>query len=276
MPHAEEAWPLPNGVTLWARRWEPEGAAQGAVGLVHGLGEHAGRYGNLVARLTGAGYAVCAVDLRGHGHSSGRRGHTLVEECVADIDRLLDDMAGRFPGLPRFLYGHSFGGLLVLSHLLRRRPPLAGAVVTGPALHTDLRAQKLKVLATRALGRLAPEVTLPSGVDSSLVSRDPAVVAAYRADPLVHDRVSLGFGRQALAAIDHTLAHAGEISVPLLVLHGGADRLTFPSGSQALAAAVPGDCTLRILDGLYHEVHQEPEREQVFDEVVAWLDARRH
>jgi alpha-beta hydrolase superfamily lysophospholipase len=272
---AEEAWQLPDGVTLWARRWEPDGAAVGAVGLVHGLGEHAGRYGDLVTRLTGAGYAVGAVDLRGHGRSSGRRGHTLVEECMGDIDRVLDDLAGRHLGLPRFLYGHSFGGLLVLSHLLRRRPALAGAVVTGPALHTDLRAQKAKVLATQVLGRFLSEVTLPSGLDASLISRDPGVVAAYRADPLVHDKVSLGFGRQALAAIDHTLAHAGEISVPLLVLHGSADALTFPSGSQALAAAEPGDCTLHILDGLYHEVHQEPEREQVFDEVVAWLDARR-
>ncbi len=263
---------MPGGVTLWTRRWAPEGAVRGAVGLVHGLGEHAGRYGDLVACLTGAGYAVGAVDLRGHGHSSGRRGHTLVEECLVDIDRLLDDLAARFPEVPRFLYGHSFGGLLVLSHLLRRRPaPAAGAVVTGPALHTDLRAQKSKVLATRVLGRFLPEVTIPSGLDANLISRDPDVVAAYRADPLVHDRVSLGLGRQALAAIDHTLAHAGELSVPLLVLHGGADRLTFPSGSQALADAVERDCTLRILDGLYHEVHHEPERNNVFDEIITWL-----
>jgi Lysophospholipase len=271
----EGPWQLPGGVTLWARRWEPDGDLRGVVGLVHGLGEHAGRYGDVVARLTDAGYAVCAIDLRGHGHSSGRRGHTLVDDCVADIDRLVDETARRFPDVPRFLYGHSFGGLLVLSHLLRRRPAVAGAVVTGPALHTDLRAQKLKVLATRVLGRFLPEVTLPSGLDSSLISHDQAVVAAYGADPLVHDRVSLGFGHQALAAIDHVLAHAGELSVPLLVLHGGADRLTFPSGSEALAAGVRGDCTLHVHDGLYHELHHEPEREAVFDEIVAWLDAHR-
>ncbi|MGH9003867.1 MAG: alpha/beta fold hydrolase, partial [Acidimicrobiia bacterium] len=181
----------------------------------------------------------------------------------------------RFPDRPRFLYGHSFGGLLVLNHLLRHRPAVAGAIVTGAALHTDLRAQKLKVLATQVLGRFLPAVTLPSGLDAGLISRDPAVVVAYLADPLVHDKVSLGLGRQALSAIDHTLAHAGELSVPTLVLHGGADRLTFPSGSRAFARAAGGECTLRIVDDLFHELHHEPEREAVFDEIVAWLDGHR-
>lgn len=275
MKQAEESWEVAGGAKLWAHRWEPDGAPAAVVALVHGLGEHAGRYADLVDRLTGAGCAVSAVDLRGHGHSGGPRGHTLVEECLGDIDRLLDDAARRHPGCPRFLYGHSFGGLLVLAHLLRRRPAVAGAVVTGPALHTDLRAQNLKVLATQVLGRFLPAVTLPSGLDAELISRDPAVVAAYRADPLVHDRVSLGFGRQALSAIDHTLTHAAELSVPTLVLHGGADRLTFPSGSRALAGAAGGDCTLRIFDGLYHELHHEPERAAVFDQIVDWLDRQR-
>jgi alpha-beta hydrolase superfamily lysophospholipase len=274
LKQAEEPWEVP-GARLWARRWEPDGSPAAVVALVHGLGEHAGRYGDLVERLTGAGYAVCAVDLRGHGHSSGRRGHTLVDDCLGDIDRLLEEAAGRFPGCPRFLYGHSFGGLLVLAHLIRRRPAVVGAVVTGPALHTDLRAQKVKVLATQVLGRFLPAVTLPSGLDAGLISRDPEVVAAYRADPLVHDRVSLGFGRQALGAIDHTLAHASELAVPTLVLHGGADQLTFPSGSRALARTAGGDCTLRIFDDLYHELHHEPERAAVFDEIVSWLDRHR-
>ncbi|MGH9041122.1 MAG: lysophospholipase [Acidimicrobiia bacterium] len=275
MKQTEEPWTVSGGPTLWSHRWEPDGAPVGVIGLIHGLGEHAGRYGDLVDRLTGTGYAVCAIDLRGHGRSGGPRGHTLVDECLTDIDRLLDDAARRFPGCPRFLYGHSFGGLLVLTHLLRRRPAVAGAVVTGPALHTDLRAQKLKVLATQVLGRFLPAVTLPSGLDAGLISRDPDVVAAYRADPLVHDKVSLGFGCQALDAIDRTLAHAGELSVPTLVLHGGADRLTFPSGSRALAGAAGGECTLRIVDDLYHEVHHEPERAAVFDQIVAWLDSHR-
>lgn len=273
MKFAEETWEVAGGANLWARRWEPDGAPRAVVALVHGLGDHAGRYDDLVAALTGAGYAIGAVDLRGHGRSSGPRGHTLVSACMGDVDRLIDESARRYPGVPRFLYGHSFGGLIVLAHLLRRRPAVAGAVVTGPALHTDLRAQKVKVLATRALGRFLPTVAVPSGLDAAGISRDPEVVGAYRADPLVHDRVSLGFGREALAAIDDTLARAGELAVPLLVLHGGADRLTFPSGSEALAAKVTGDCTLRIFDGLYHEVHHEPERDAVFAEVVAWLEA---
>jgi alpha-beta hydrolase superfamily lysophospholipase len=271
----EEQWTGTGGPALHACRWEPDGAARGAVALVHGLGEHTGRYGGLAARLTDAGYAVCAFDLRGHGRSGGPRGHTVVDEALDDIDRLLAGVEQTFPGVPRFLYGHSLGGLLVLVHTLRRRPPVAGVVTSGVALHSALRGQKAKVLLTRVLGAVASRLSVPTGIDAEAVSRDPDVVAAYRADPLMHDRASLGFGRSALNAIDWTLAHAAEFPVPLLMVHGGADRIGYPSGTREFAARVPGDCTVHVYDGLYHEVHQEPEAPRVLGDVVAWLDAPR-
>ena len=272
MEHSEQRWDLPGGESLYSQRWMPAGRPVVAtVGLVHGLGDHSGRYGDLVAALVAAGYAVGAVDLRGHGRSSGRRGHAPMGLCVDDVQRLLDANAAAVPGVGRFLYGHSFGGLVVLTHVLRRRPDLAGAVTTGAALHTPLREQRAKVLATRILGRLIPAVTMPSGLDAEGISRDPAVVAAYRSDPLVHDRASIGFGFDALDAIDAALA-ASSFPVPLLMLHGGADRITYPSGTQAFAARVGGDCTVRVYDGLYHEIHHEPERAAVFADVVDWLD----
>ena len=262
-----------SGLPIHTRLWEPEGPALAVIGLVHGLGEHCGRYWRVATRLTEAGYAVSSFDLRGHGHSGGRRGDTRFAQAFADIDRLLADAADRFPERPRFLYGHSLGGLLVLAYTLDRRPDIAGVVASGPALHTALREQKAKVLLVRMLGPVLPRVGLPSGLDDGLISRDPGVVSAYRADPLVHDRATLGFGLDAIRAADATLAAAARFSVPLLLLHGGADRLTYPTGSRAFAAAVdPGLCTLTVYDGLFHELHNEPERARVLDDVVAWLD----
>jgi alpha-beta hydrolase superfamily lysophospholipase len=261
-----------GGVRIHTRRWEPDGPAKAAVGLVHGLGEHSGRYDAVAARLTAAGYGVCAFDLRGHGESGGRRGDTRFAAAYEDIDRLLTGAAEWLPDAPRFLYGHSLGGLLVLSYTLNRRPALAGVVASGAALHNALRGQKAKVLLVRLLAPLLPNLALPSGLDDTLISRDPAVVAAYRADPLTHDRASLGFGRDAIVAADAALAHAGEFPVPLLLLHGGADRLTYPSGSRAFAAALGAEqCTLIVYDGFYHEVHNEPEQARVSADVAAWL-----
>ena len=265
-----------GGTRLHRRRWLPDGQPVAAVGLVHGLGEHSGRYDHVAAALTGAGYAVFAFDLRGHGRSGGRRGDTRFGPCIDDIDRLLADAADAVPGKPRFLYGHSLGGLLVLTYGLRRRAtPLAGIVSSGAALRSPLREQRAKVTAARLLAPVTPWLTLPTGLDSALVSRDPAVVAAYRADPLVHDKASVAFARDAIAAGDAALAGAGSFTTPSLVLHGGADRLTLPEGSRRFAAVAPGDCRLVVYDGLYHEIHNEPEQGRVLADVVGWLDAHR-
>ena len=265
-----------GGLLIHTCLWEPEGPTRAVVGLVHGLGEHSGRYGPVAERFTAAGYAVASFDLRGHGHSGGRPGDTRFAKTFDDIDRLLSDAAGRFPERPRFLYGHSLGGLLVLAYTLQRRPAVAGVVASGAALHTALREQKAKVLLVRFLGPLLPQVGLPSGLDDRLISRDPDVVAAYRADPLVHDRATLGFGLDAIRAADTALADAARFPVPLLLIHGGADRLTYPTGSRAFAAAVgPGLCTLTVYDGLFHEVHNEPERARVLVDIVAWMDRQR-
>jgi acylglycerol lipase len=261
-----------DGVSLFVRTWSPQAAPTGVVCVVHGIGEHSGRYGHLCSALVQAGYAVAAFDLRGHGRSDGGRGHVPIDETMDDIDLVLDDTKGRFGSVPCFLYGHSLGGLLVLAYALRRRPALAGIVASGSALHTALREQKAKVLAVRVLGRLLPRVTLPTGLDDQALSRDPEVVAAYRADPLVHDRASLGFARETIATMDWTLAHADRLALPVLLIHGDADQVNYSSGSRAFAGRVPGDCTLKVYEGLYHEIHNEPEKQRVLDDLVHWLD----
>lgn len=262
-----------DGLRLHARRWEPEQPAKAVVCLVHGLGEHSGRYPHVAARLCDAGYAVSAIDLRGHGRSGGTRGHAPIGLVHGDVDLLLADAGQRYAGRPRFLYGHSLGGLIVLSYVLKRRPDLAGVVASAPALRSPVLEQRLKMSLARLLGSVAPSVVMPSGLDDSGISRDPAVVAAYRADPLVHDKASLALGRDGAVFAAWTLEHAGEFPLPLLLLHGTADPLIYLAGSEEFARKAPGDVTLKRYEGLYHEVHNEPEQAEVLADVVGWLDA---
>lgn len=270
---AEETLATRDGAVLWTCRWEPAGSPRGVVLLVHGLGEHVGRYSGLALRLADSGYAVHGFDLRGHGRSSGRRGDTRFAPALDDVERLLAKTAAAHPGLPGFLYGHSLGALIVLNCLARRRPAVRAAVVSAPPLRNALRLQRGKVLLARRLGGVLPWLTLPTGLDPQALSRDPAVVAAYRADGLVHGSASLGLARDSLAATAEVEA-APALPVPVLAIHGSADRVAFPEGSRALAARLPGTVTLVEYPGLFHEPHNEPERERVLDAAVAWLDAR--
>jgi len=193
---------------------------------------------------------------------------------MRDIDHLLAEAAQRFPGRPRFLYGHSLGGILALNHALRRKPDLAGVVATSPALHTALEAQKAKVALARLLGPVLPTVSLASGLDASAISRDPAVVQAYVQDPLVHDRTSFGMASSLLGATQYAFEHASEFPLPLLLVHGTADCVAFPSSSTELAAAFQGNCTLKLWDGLYHETHNEPEKQEVLRYTIEWMGQR--
>jgi alpha-beta hydrolase superfamily lysophospholipase len=253
--------------------WSPPEPIKGTVLVVHGIGEHSGRYEHVAQHLGRAGYAVRAFDLEGHGKSDGKRGHLRFADVFEDIDELLREDGGRAETTRRFLYGHSLGGLLVLAYAFDRRPALTGIVSSGPALHTALREQRAKVFAARLLGRLMPTLTLPTGLDDAYLTRDAAVLEAYRADPLVHDKASVGLGRDALIAMDRVLG-ATELSAPLLVVHGRADRINYPSGSEVLAARLGARCTLRVYDDVLHEPHNDPDSQRILNDVVTWLDAR--
>jgi alpha-beta hydrolase superfamily lysophospholipase len=273
MQTAEWTFNAEDGVQLVGRSWAPEGTPKALICLVHGLGEHAGRYEHVAEAFTKAGYAMTGFDLRGHGRSGGPRGHTpSFEMFMRDIDIYLDEGRKRFPDLPRFIYGHSLGGILVLNYVLRRKPDFKGVVVTDAGLRTALEKQKAKVLMAKVLGSILPTVTLNSGLDPATISRDPAVVQRYVDDPLVHYQLSFGMGRETLQAIRYAFEHAAEISLPLLMMHGTADQLGFKEGSQEFAALAPGDVTLKLWDGLYHEIHNEPEQAEVFEFTIDWLN----
>lgn len=281
MQHVEFGWKADDDVQLYARAWQPETAPKAVACLVHGLGEHSGRYGHLAAFLTQAGYALLAFDLRGHGKSGGQRGHAPSYEVIMhDIARFLDLAAERYPQCPRFLYGHSLGGNLVLNYALRHRPQLHvlhgmalhGVVATGPELRVAFEPPAWKTTLGKLLYALWPTFSMSNGLDARGLSHDPEAVRAYQGDPLVHDQVTARLALDFLSAGTWALEHAVEFPLPLLLMHGGADPICSVQASREFAAAAGSRCTLKIWDGLYHEIHNEPEQTQVFAYLLDWLN----
>jgi alpha-beta hydrolase superfamily lysophospholipase len=263
-----------DGLPLYFQGWEPEGQPKAIACLVHGLGEHSGRYAHVGAALTEAGYALLGFDLRGHGRSGGKRGHTpSFETLMDDIGRLLGEAGARYAGQPRFLYGHSLGGGLALNYVLRRRPQIKGVIATSPWLRLSYTPSAAKVRAARIMNRLSPGFTQSSGLNAKDLSHDPEVVRAYEGDPLVHDRISARLAMAMLDAGEWAIAHAAEFPpIPLLLVHGTGDRITSAQATQAFAAKVPGECTLKLWEGLYHETHNEPEKREVLGYTIRWMD----
>lgn len=277
MNHFETEWKALDGVRLYAQGWEPDGQAKAVVCLIHGLGEHSGRYAYVADFLNREGFSLFAFDLRGHGKSGGPRGGSpSFNAFMEDITLLLEQARRRYPGQPLFLYGHSLGALLALNFALRCKPDLAGVVVTGPGLHTPLTEQKLKIAFAKAMGGILPNQGLSTGLDPNALSRDPEVARAYISDPLVHDRTTLRMAKTTLEAIPWAFEHACDFNLPLLLMQGTADRLTYASGTQEFASRVlqgkcQCDCTVKLWEGLYHELHNEPEKEEVLQYMVDWM-----
>ena len=277
MKITDTTWEGRDGIKFFSRAWEPNYAKpKASIALIHGLGEHIGRYAHVGDALTDAGYALIGFDLRGHGNSSGARGHfPSLAAALQDIRQFFEQVTRRYPETPQFIYGLSLGGLLTLAYVLQYSAGLKGAIVTGVGLRSPLLEQKAKVAMANVLGSLLPSLTIPTGLDPSTISRDPEVVKKYINDPLVHDKASLGLGKATLQAIDLCFARAKEFHLPLLIMHGTQDKLTYPNGSEdfaKLAQEAGGDITLKLWDGLYHEIHNEPEKAEVFRVMVEWLD----
>jgi len=265
-----------DGTSFYVQGWEPDAQPKAVIALVHGLGEHVGRYAHVGKAMNDAGYALVGFDLRGHGKSGSARGHfPALDAVMQDLRQFFQLVSKRYPGISQFWYGHSLGGLLVLTYAVQNQADLKGVMVTGAALRSALQEQKAKIAMANILGSLMPAMTIASGLDSTTISRDKAVVEKYDHDPLVHDKTSLGLGKSALAAIDVCFAGAKDFRYPLLIMHGKADRLTYASGSEdfaKLAGEKNKDVILKLWDGLYHEIHNEPEQADVFKVMIEWLD----
>jgi alpha-beta hydrolase superfamily lysophospholipase len=264
-----------DGTRLYAWTRQSEGVPLGVIALVHGMGEHSGRYDHLREFWVRHGYGVAGFDHRGHGRSPGRRGHTpSYRQLMDDIAAFVATVNERWPVAPVVLYGHSLGGNLVLNYAIRRRPALAALVATSPYLRLAFSPPAWKLQAAGLLRYVAPWFALPTGVDLSALSRDPAVAQRLASDPLAHERITARFFAEVQEAGEYALAQAGELRVRTLIMHGGADRVTSAEASRAFVERSGGRATLRIWNGCFHEIHNEPEWQEIAAFTRAWIERR--
>ncbi len=274
MEHTEAFYPGTGGLELYYQCWQPGMEPHAIVVVVHGVAEHSGRYMNLVDPLTRAGYAVYGDDHRGHGRSPGQRVYiNQWGEYREDLKAFLE-MIGRLePGKPVFLFGHSMGALIALDYLLHYPEGIRGAVISGVPLEPAGVAKPHLVALARAVSGIWPRFSANLGLDPKALSRDQAVVKAYEADPLVSRKATARWGTENLNTVAWIKAHAAEIRLPILLIHGETDRLNLAQGSKELYEAMTqADKTLRIYPGGYHELHNDIDHVQVVNDIKEWLD----
>lgn len=262
-----------RGTPIAHREWLPEGDARGIVVIAHGINEHGGRYAHIAQRLTGEGWMVAALDHRGHGLSGGRRAAVeRFDDWISDLDAYIRAVLAAAPR-PLFLLGHSLGGLIAAVYAIRHQERISGLVLSSPSVMPPRSMSPAALRAGRLLSRWAANLPVV-GLRLDAVSRDPAVVRAYREDPLVHlGRVRARTGAEVLRAIAEVRRDIGAVRVPLLTMQGTLDLLVDPEAARWVDEhAGSPDHTLLIYDGLYHEVFNEPERERVLDDLAGWLD----
>lgn len=275
----ERTWTIDGaaGARLHARYWWPDGEPHSLAVITHGLAEHCGRYGELAGHLVGEGYAVYALDHRGHGRSTGGRANIdRFEHVLADVDRLFAQARADWPGRPATLIGHSMGGAIAFAYALLHQESLHALVLSAPLLGMDPKVSKVQEAVARVLSRVAPgfgALKLPADT----ISRDPAVVRAYQADPLVHTgAIPARTLVELVDAVGTFAAAAPRLRLPVLVLHGTGDALVPLAHTAPVVERIGSpDKTLHHYAGLYHEVFNEPERARVFDDLLAWLAVQR-
>jgi acylglycerol lipase len=262
--------------SIYYQGWLPETDPKAVLLIVHGLAEHSGRYMNLVKHLVPTGYAVYGMDLTGHGKSDGVKVYVERFEDFADTLKTYFDMVRAWqPDKPVFLVGHSMGGLIAAAFLLDHQSELAGAVLSGPSVTVPDNVSPAVILAGKLFSALIPRFGL-IGLDAEGVSRDPEVVRAYRNDPMVYTgKMTARLGAELLKAMQRVSAEAANITLPVLILQGGADRLVSPEGAKILYHAIGStDKAINIYDGLYHEVYNEPEHDRILRDVETWMEDR--
>lgn len=267
-----------DGTNLVVVDWPLErGPVRGVVLIVHGLGEHAWRYDHVATRLNEWGFAVRGYDQYGHGESMGQRGALpSADRLLLDLAEVVDESRLRMnQSTPLIILGHSLGGLVAGRFVSLDTRPVQALVLSSPALDPGLRWFQKLLLAI--LPRFAPDLRVGNGLNPEFISHDPAVVAAYKADPLVHDRIAARLALFIAQSGPATLACAPAWKVPTLLLYAGADKLVNPAGSRAFSKAAPKDVVnAHCFEALYHEIFNElaADRERVFAELKRWLDAR--
>jgi acylglycerol lipase len=275
MKHQEGFFKAVRGANIYFQSWLPESEPRAVLLIVHGLAEHSGRYTNVVDHFVPLGYAVYGVDHFGHGKSDGKRVYVERFDDYTNTLKIYFDMIhGWQPDKPIFLVGHSMGGLISAVYLLDHQAELAGAVLSGPAVKIPNHVTPAMLFVNKMLSALIPKFGLLA-LEADGVSRDPSVVQAYVSDPLVHrGKATARLAAEMVKAMQTISGQAARITLPIMIVQGSADRLVDPAGARMLYGAVSSaDKEIRIYNGFYHEVFNEPEHDKVLHDVKIWLEA---
>lgn len=264
-----------GGLRLAYRAWEVP-SARAALVLVHGIGDHSGRYAAFAERMASYGMSTYALDLRGHGLSEGRRGHVpAFDVYLQEVDRFRREVEGLADfRVPLFLVGQSMGGLIALRYQQEYNTRFRGAVIVSPWLATAMEVPRWKVMASGLASRVLPSLPFRTSIDPADISRDPDVVEAYRVDPLVHDRITPRLFTEASTAMGMAFQRSDRLDEPMLFLLAGADRIVDTERSVRFARQLHGDTTVRVVEGAYHDLLNEQEGTSVLRQVRDWVAAR--
>ena len=274
MKHTEDSFKGYKNLSLYYQRWLPANEPRAVLLIVHGLAEHSGRYMNLVNHFVPKGYAIYGFDQRGHGKSPGRRGYVeRFSYFISDLETFLGMVRGKHPDTKIFMVGHSVGGTIAAAYAVNHQGEFDGLILSGATLKVGASVSPGLIMVARALSLLLPKIGLDV-IEASAISQDKAVVDAYVNDPLVYrGKIKARLGAELIKAIQSLPSQMLRISLPILVMHGTADRLSDPRGSEKLYdRAGSEDKTLKLYDGFCHEIFNEPGREQVFGDMEAWVE----
>ena len=277
MNYKSTAYASFDGIKLSGYLWEPKEAPKALINLVHGFGEYSERYDHWAIRFMEKGYAVHAIDYRGHGKSDGRRGHIKeFEDYLKDMDVLIKKSEKLYPNIPKFIYGHSLGGNIVTNYVLKRQPNFLGAIFSSPWYKLSFDPSSLMLLMARIMNKVYPKFTQNSKLEVKALSHDKEVVDKYIKDPLVHEKISARMYFEIYKAGNWVLENTDKLNVPALIQHGNDDNLTSYKASKEFfekAKEQGKNINYKEWDGMYHELHNELEKDAVFEFVFNWIES---
>ena len=267
-----------DGIKLSGYVWEPKDNPKAVINLVHGFGEYSERYDHWAMKFVEKGIAVHAIDNRGHGKSDGRRGYLKsFDHFLKDVDVLIQESTKRYPNLPQLIYGHSMGGNIVANYVLRRNSSLVAAIISSPWLQLTLSPSALTIFFARIVKQLFPKFTQKANLDVKGISHDKEIINKYIDDSLIHEKISPQMFLEIYHAGNWAIQNADKLMVPALIQHGTSDLITsFKASKQFFENAQKNkrDIVFKEWEGLYHELHNELEKDQVFECVISWINKK--
>ncbi len=271
--YTETHWKSYDGIKLYSQTWFAVHEQRAIINLIHGYGDHSGRYSHWAIKLAKKGFTVRSFDMRGHGRSEGKRGYSSgYDKLLNDLELFVENGKAEFADMPFFLYGFSFGGNLVINYAIQTNSVIKGLIVSSPWLELSKKYSPIKITLAKLVGAILPGILINNGIKAEDISRDLRAVHHYRTDSLVHDRISVRLALQIIEAGQKASMSIYKINIPLLVMHGNSDNITSCDTSRNFVRNAGERTTFIEWEGGFHELHNDLDHEKVFESLVGWLD----